>query len=172
MRLPTSDHPHQNLLAQQEFTVNDAANFITIKSGRDLETGAKYRQELLDSIKGTLVPDIDTSVFKGIQIHGNFTMKRNEGERLFSIQSIEKWIVQNSIEVAEEFQLTPMGKEWASKMRKSSYLTINALDNLSRKASLTLEEVVQIIHLRTHTKKYMPNEMRISDLVLPIIVTE
>jgi len=44
-------------------------------------------------------------------------------------------------------------------MLKSSYLTINSLDNLSRKASLTMEEVVQIIHLRTHKKKYMPNEM-------------
>jgi len=101
MRLPTSDHPHQNLLAQQEFTVNDAANFITIKSGRDLKTSADYREKILDSIKGTLVPDIDTSVFKGIQIHGKFIMKRNEGEQLFSIQSIEKWIAKYSIEVAE-----------------------------------------------------------------------
>jgi hypothetical protein len=73
---------------------------------------------------------------------------------LVSKQILEKWITHNSIEIAEEFQ----DKEHSFKP-KTIYHTKDSLLKLSRKASLNLLEVVQIIHLKNITKDQMDEEM-------------
>jgi hypothetical protein len=157
VKLPDWNHPHKDLLSQSEFNEEDAGKYIAIKSG-DIAASSYYRKK----ITNTLVPDIDTCTYKGGRIEGEFVMRKHEGKRLFSIQMIKQWMRKNSIEVAEEFQpSTPIAIKFSSSSfsRQSSYLTTDTLDRLSRKATLSMEEVVQIIHIRIDEKKWMTKEM-------------
>lgn len=157
MKFPEWDHPYKDLLSQNEFNEEDAGKYIAIVSG-DIGTSTFYQKK----IKNILPPDIDTCIYKGDRIDGEFVMRKHEGKRLFSIQMIKRWIRENSIEVVEEFQpSTPIAINYGSPSfsRQSNYLTADKLDRLSRKATLSMEEVVQIIHIRLDEKKWMTEEM-------------
>ena len=159
MKLPTSDHPHINLLCQREFTDSEAANFIIITSGLQLEESNQYRVDILESLHNSLKPDIDTTVYKRAVIDDEVVMSRVDGETLYSRRIIQAWMRDNSIDVADEYKKSRYQGIESNYWLNSTYLSIDALERLSKKVSLRLVELVQIIHLDKRPANLMTPEM-------------
>ncbi len=126
-------NPHARLLSQSEFKLSDVTDFILAFTGCELQQ--------LESLESTLIADIDTSAYQGTWVDGKFVMELHEGEKLISRQSVELWM--HNKQITDAFSKPRPIKHCVF----SNYLTIDRLKQLSRKDALTLEEVVQIIHM-------------------------
>ncbi len=145
------------------FDLDDALDFITIVSGRDLGDDSDYRDGLMTAVNETLGFRLDTTTYKKVPESDKLVMQKEPGLSLVSKRDLVFWIATHS-EIVDS--ITPVTKNnripdnWAThSVETSTYLTQQDIEKLARKPTLYLEEVVQLLHFDRLPKDKMYPDM-------------
>ncbi|MEJ1391465.1 MAG: hypothetical protein RPU34_11315 [Candidatus Sedimenticola sp. (ex Thyasira tokunagai)] len=174
--LVTSCDPLSSLMKQSEFEYSEAIDFITVLSGRSIDTTTEYQIKLAKSLQGTLLPDISTATYKVTVVKDEMVMRLKEGGKsLISRSVVESWIASNSdifdyispylSELAQATKNTSTlkhvvdSKWYKFGTSRTRYFTEKELEQFSRKSSLLLNEVVQLLHLNRTEFENMSADM-------------